>query len=33
MTHIAIHEAQNGKVIDWKEKVDEDQYLAALKDE
>lgn len=30
MTHIAIHEALNGKVIDWVEKVDDNQYHAAL---
>ena len=26
MTHIAIQEALNGKVVDWMEKVSEDQY-------
>jgi quercetin dioxygenase-like cupin family protein len=28
MTHIAIQEALNGKVVDWMEKVTDDQYLA-----
>jgi quercetin dioxygenase-like cupin family protein len=27
MTHIAIQEEQNGKVIEWLEKVTDDQYL------
>jgi len=26
MTHIAIQEALDGKVVDWMEKVDDDQY-------
>jgi quercetin dioxygenase-like cupin family protein len=26
MTHIAIHEHFNGKVVDWMEKVSDDQY-------
>ena len=26
MTHIAIHEQQNGKTVEWMEKVSEDQY-------
>lgn len=26
MTHIAIQEAQNGKMVDWMEKVTDDQY-------
>jgi quercetin dioxygenase-like cupin family protein len=29
MTHIAIQEALHGKVVDWMEKVSEDQYRAA----
>jgi quercetin dioxygenase-like cupin family protein len=28
MTHIAIQEALNGKVVDWMEKVGEEQYRA-----
>jgi quercetin dioxygenase-like cupin family protein len=28
MTHIAIQEALNGKVVDWMEKVSDDQYRA-----
>ena len=28
MTHIAIQEALNGKVVDWMEHVSDDQYLA-----
>ena len=28
MTHIAIQEALNGKMVDWMEKVSDDQYLA-----
>jgi quercetin dioxygenase-like cupin family protein len=28
MTHIAIQEALNGKVVDWLEKVSDEQYLA-----
>jgi quercetin dioxygenase-like cupin family protein len=27
MTHIAIQEVQNGKVVDWMEKVADEQYL------
>jgi hypothetical protein len=30
MTHIAIQEALNGKVVEWMEKVSDEQYLAAL---
>jgi hypothetical protein len=26
MTHIAIQEALNGKVVEWMEKVSDDQY-------
>ena len=26
MTHIAIQEAQNGKTVDWMEKVSDEQY-------
>lgn len=26
MTHIAIQEAQNGKMVDWMEKVSDEQY-------
>jgi hypothetical protein len=26
MTHIAIQEAQNGKVVDWMEHVSDEQY-------
>src|SRR5687767_3553672 len=29
MTHIAIHENLNGKVVDWMEKVTEDEYIGA----
>jgi quercetin dioxygenase-like cupin family protein len=28
-SHIAIQEALNGKVVDWLEKVTEEEYLAA----
>jgi hypothetical protein len=28
MTHIAIQEALDGKVVEWMEKVTDDQYLA-----
>ena len=28
MMHIAIHEQLNGKVVDWMEKVSDEQYLA-----
>lgn len=31
MTHIAIQEALNGKVVDWMEKVTDEQYLAGTK--
>jgi quercetin dioxygenase-like cupin family protein len=30
MSHIAIQEALNGKVVDWLEKVADEEYLAAL---
>ncbi len=30
MTHIAIQEALNGKVVEWMEKVSDEQYLAPL---
>jgi quercetin dioxygenase-like cupin family protein len=30
MTHIAIAEAMDGKVVDWKEKVSDEQYHARL---
>lgn len=33
MTHIAIQEALDGKVIDWLEKVSDEQYQAALSTE
>jgi hypothetical protein len=33
MTHIAIREALNGKVVDWMEKVMEEQYLAPVNNE
>ncbi len=26
MTHMALHEVQDGKVVDWLEKVNDDQY-------
>jgi hypothetical protein len=29
MTHIAIQEALNGKVVDWMEKVSDEQYRKA----
>jgi len=29
MSHIAIQEALNGKVVDWLEKVTDEEYLAA----
>jgi hypothetical protein len=29
MSHIAIQEALDGKVVDWLEKVSEEEYLAA----
>jgi quercetin dioxygenase-like cupin family protein len=32
MTHIAIQEAQNGKAVDWMEKVTDDQYNAPRED-
>jgi hypothetical protein len=28
MTHIAIHEALDGKTVDWTEQVSEEQYQA-----
>jgi hypothetical protein len=28
MSHIAIQEALDGKVVDWMEKVSDEQYLA-----
>jgi hypothetical protein len=28
MTHIAIQEQVNGKVVEWMEKVSDEQYLA-----
>jgi hypothetical protein len=28
MTHIAIQEALDGKVVEWMEKVSDEQYLA-----
>src|SRR5215212_6118823 len=31
MTHIAIHEAQNGKTVEWMEKVSEEQYSGGSK--
>jgi quercetin dioxygenase-like cupin family protein len=31
MTHIAIQEHLDGKVVDWLEKVSDEQYLAGLK--
>jgi quercetin dioxygenase-like cupin family protein len=30
MTHIAIQEALNGKVVEWMEKVSDEQYQASL---
>ena len=33
MTHIAIQEKLNGKVVDWMEKVSDEQYLAGGKNE
>ena len=33
MTHIAIQEALNGKVVDWMEKVTEEQYLSPVGEE
>jgi hypothetical protein len=29
MSHIAIQEALNGKVVEWMEKVTDEEYLAA----
>jgi len=29
MTHIAVQEALDGKVVDWMEKVSDEQYQAA----
>ncbi len=31
MTHIAIHESLDGKVVEWMEKVSEEQYLGSKK--
>jgi len=31
MTHIAIQEQQDGKTVDWMEKVSDDQYQTGLK--
>jgi quercetin dioxygenase-like cupin family protein len=31
MTHIAVQEALNGKVVDWMEKVTDEQYLGGTK--
>jgi len=31
MTHIAIQEALDGKVVNWMEKVTDEQYLAGAK--
>jgi Uncharacterized conserved protein, contains double-stranded beta-helix domain len=31
MTHIAVQEALNGKVVDWKEKVSDQQYQLGAK--
>ena len=33
MTHIAIHEQLDGKVVDWMEQVSDEQYQAALRTE
>jgi hypothetical protein len=33
MTHIAIQEKLDGKVVDWMEKVSDEQYEARLKAE
>ncbi|MDQ1612843.1 MAG: hypothetical protein QOG00_2774 [Pyrinomonadaceae bacterium] len=33
MTHVAIAEALDGKVVEWMEKVSDEQYLAALETE
>lgn len=33
MTHIAIQEALDGKVVEWMEKVSDEQYQAALQNE
>jgi hypothetical protein len=33
MTHIAIQEELDGKVVDWMEKVPDEQYEAALADD
>jgi quercetin dioxygenase-like cupin family protein len=30
MTHIAVQEALDGKVVDWLEKVSDEEYLAAM---
>jgi len=29
MTHLAVQEHQNGKVVEWMEKVTDEQYLGA----
>jgi hypothetical protein len=31
MTHVAIQEALNGKVVDWMEQVSDEQYLIRTK--
>jgi len=31
MTHIAIQEALDGKVVDWMEHVTDEQYLAGIR--
>jgi hypothetical protein len=33
MTHIAIHEALDGKVVEWLEKVSDEQYQTGLEAE
>ena len=33
MSHIAIQEALNGKVVEWMEKVTDEEYLASLASE
>ena len=30
MTHIAIQEALDGKIVEWMEKVSDEEYLASL---
>jgi quercetin dioxygenase-like cupin family protein len=32
MTHVAVQEAKDGKVVDWMEKVTDEDYLAGLPD-